>query len=101
MWCYNMERENIVKVLKYNYNNEDIWIYSTQDKDENNNTLFRYYTLFLKDKIPVIIDLQNPIETLQNANINPTEVVEGSKDFMIFLAYKDIAERNIMEKIKK
>ena len=96
-----MERENIVKVLKYNYNNEDIWIYSTQDKDENNNTLFRYYTLFLKDKIPVIIDLQNPIETLQNANINPTEVVEGSKDFMIFLAYKDIAERNIMEKIKK
>ena len=96
-----MGREIIDRILKYNYNNQDIWIYSVKDIDENESELYKYYTLFLKDKVPVIIDLDNPIETLQNLNIKPFEVQEGTKDYLIFMAYKDVAERNIMNKIKK
>ena len=94
-------KEEIIKVLKYNHNNQDIWIYSVKDKDENNNRLFKYYTLFLKNNVPVIIDLENPIETLQNIEIEPYEVKEGSKDYIVFMAYKDVAEKNIMKKIKR
>lgn len=96
-----MEKEKIVSVLKYNYNNQDIWIYSVEDKDDNSNILYKYYTLFLKENKPIIIDLENPIETLQSLNIKTTKVVEGTIDYLTFMAYKDIAKRNIMEKIKK
>ena len=94
-------KEEIIKVLKYNHDNQDIWIYSVKDKDENNNRLFKYYTLFLNKNIPVIIDLENPIETLQNIEIEPYEVKEGTKDYIVFMAYKDVAEKNIMKKIKR
>ena len=93
--------ENIDRVLKYFYDNQDIWIYSIKVKDDNNNVLYKYYSLFLKDKIPVIIDLEDPIETLQNINIEPKKVEEGTKDYIIFMAYKDVAERHLMNKIKK
>ena len=94
-------KEEIIKVLKYNHNNQDIWIYSVKDKDENNNRLFKYYTLFLKNNVPVIIDLENPIETLQKMDIEPCEVMEDTKDYIVFMAYKDVAEKNIMKKIKR
>ena len=93
--------ERIDKILKYKYEDQDVWIYSIKDEDDNKSVLYKYYTLFLKDKIPVIIDLENPVETLQNINIAPTYVQEGTMDYVIFMAYKDVAERNIMEKIKK
>lgn len=96
-----MGKEIIDRILKYFNNNQDIWVYSVKDIDENNNVLYRYYTLFLKDKVPVIIDLENPIETLKNIEITPTVVQEGTKDYLIFMAYKDVAEKNIMKKIKK
>ena len=96
-----MWKETIDRILKYFYNNQDIWIYSVKDVDENNNELFKYYSLFLKDKVPVIVDLDNPIETLQKMNIRPDEIKEGTKDYLIFMAYKDVAEKNIMNKIKK
>lgn len=96
-----MGKEIVDRILKYFNDNQDIWIYSVKDIDENNNVLYRYYTLFLKDKVPVIIDLENPIETLKNIKITPTVVQEGTKDYLIFMAYKDVAERNIMKKIKK
>ena len=93
--------ERIDRILKYSFNDGDVWIYSVKDEDDNRNVLYKYYTLFIKDKIPVIIDLENPIATLQNIDIAPTEVKEGTKDYIIFMAYKDVAERKIMEKIKK
>jgi len=96
-----MFKERIDRVLKYFYNNQDIWIYSVKDVDENNNELYKYYSLFLKDKVPVIIDLDNPIETLQNIDIKLNEVKEGTKDYLIFMAYKDCAERNLINKIKR
>lgn len=95
------KERNITKILKYFYDNEDIWIFSVQDKDINNKTFYRYYTMFFKNKMPIIIDLQNPDETLSNLAIKPYEVKEGSKDYVIFMAYKDVAERNIMNKIKR
>ena len=96
-----MGKESIDRVLKYNYEDQDIWIYSVKDVDDNSNVLFKYYTLLLKDKIPIIIDLENPVETLQKFNIAPTEVKEDTRDYLIFLAYKDVAEKNIINKIKK
>lgn len=96
-----MGRESIDRVLKYFYDNQDIWVYSVKDIDDNNNVLYRYYSLFLNEKKPVIIDLENPIETLQKVGITPQVVQEGTKDYLIFMAYKDIAERNIMNRIKK
>lgn len=93
--------EKIDRILKYYINDQNIWIYSVKDNDENNNVLYRYYTLFFKDKVPVIIDLENPVETLQNIKTRPIEIKEGTNDYIIFMAYKDAAERNIIEKIKK
>ena len=94
-------REKVINILKYFYDNQDVWIYSVEDKDNDNNILYRYYTMFFKDKKPIILDLENPIETLQNINIKPIEVREGSKDYIVFMAYKDVAEKNIISKIKK
>ena len=93
--------EKIDRILKYYYQDQNIWIYSVKDEDDNKNVLYRYYTLFFKDKVPIIIDLENPVETLQNIKIPPTEIKEGTNDYIVFMAYKDAAERNIMEKIKK
>ena len=89
------KREKITNVLKYDINNSNIWIYSTS-KD---NSLFKYYMLYFKDNKPVISDIINPIETLNNINAIPVELSENSAEYIQFLAVKNVAENDIPSKL--
>lgn len=95
------ENKNITRILKYLYDNQEVWIYSVKDRDKNNDILYRYYTMFFKERKPIIIDLQDPIQTLQNIDITPLEIKEGSIEYIKFLALKDIAEKDIITKMRK
>ena len=92
--------EEITEVLKYDENNNEIWIYSV--KNSNHDDIFlRYYMLIVSNNIPVIKNIKNPIETLQNIKTQPTNVHSDSLDYIRFLALKEIADKNILNKIRK
>ena len=93
--------ENINKILKYNYDGQDVWIYSVVAEDDE--LLDRYYSLSLKGDKLVIEDFENPIETLQKINffITPTKVEVGSDDFLAFIALKKMCEEDIINKLKR
>lgn len=92
--------EEITEVLKYDESNNEIWIYSV--KNSNHDDIFlRYYMLIVSNNIPVIKNIKNPIETLQNIKTQPTNVHSDSLDYIRFLALKEIADKNILNKIRK
>ena len=89
------KRDKITNVLKYRINNTDLWIYSTS-KD---NSLYKYYMLFFNGNKPVISDIVNPIEILNNIKGIPVELSENSADYIQFLAVKNAAENDISSKL--
>ena len=91
-----INNEGIYSVLKYSYNNEDVWIYSTII-DNDNDSSHKYYLLYINDNYPKIIDVINPIDTLKQFKTKPTNIKNNPYEYMKFLAMKNLAESNIKE----
>ena len=94
-------KNEITEVLKYDDGKNEFWIYSESETSNHLPIYYKYYMLFLKNNVPSIQDIKNPIETLQNINIESKNIYEGSIDYIKFLAIKEIAEKNVVEKIRK
>ena len=95
----NMGNEIIYSVLKYIDNDKDAYIYSTIVNIDDMNESFNYYQLTIQDNIPTITDIENPIEILKSIKTKAIDVKEDSFQYMRFLAYKKLAEENIIKKM--
>ena len=92
----NINKERIYNILKYNIDGKELWIYSTfQDDDDSH----KYYMLTIENNVPIINDIANPIETLQNMHSRPKSIKDDPYEYMKFIAYKNIAENNTKLKI--
>ena len=95
-----MNNEIIYSVLKYTDNDNDSYIYSTVVNLDDMKESYNYYQLTIKNGLPVIIDIENPIEILKNINTKAIDVKEDYFEYMRFLAYKKLAEdNNILRKM--
>lgn len=92
--------KDITNILKYGEDNNAFWIYSIKGNDDNSDIFYKYYILRIKDNVPMIEDIKNPIATLQNINIQPQKILEGTIEYIKFMAIKEIADKNIIKKIR-
>ncbi|MBR1416434.1 MAG: hypothetical protein IJ572_01285 [Bacilli bacterium] len=91
-------KSKISDVLYYTIDNNDYWIYSLKNIEDN---FYKYYLLSMEDNNPTITDITNPIDFLQKLNITPVEIYENSMEYIRFLAIKNIAEKKLLNVIKR
>ena len=93
-----MENERLYSVLKCNNMDYDLYIFSTTLINSVDET-HKYYYLTLEDGLPKIIDINNPIETLKSLDTKPINIQNNQQELIRFLAYKELAENNIIKKM--
>lgn len=92
-----MSKEKLFSVLKCS-SNPDLYIFSNiivNSYDEK----YKYYYLSIENGVPRIIDIDNPIETLKNLENKPVDINNNQYELEKFLAYKNLAESNIINKM--
>ena len=92
----DLNNEQIYSVLKYSYDNNETWIYSTI-KNNDINESHNYYLLSIIDSYPVITDVENPIDTLKQMQSKPINIKNDPAEYMRFIALKTLAEKDIKE----
>ena len=92
----DFNKEKIYNVLKYSYDGIDTWIYSTI-KGNNVDDSHKYFLLTIKDGYPIIMDVENPIDTLKQMKSKPINIKDDVFEYMKFLAMKNLAEKDIKE----
>jgi len=95
----SIPHEHITEIIKFNENGQEVWFYSTESQNSDNK--YQYYMLYIKDNCPVILELDNAINKLQEFKSNPIDINKNSVEFIKFLAIKDYAEKYIQQKKMK
>ena len=83
-------KEHITEIYKYSQNDILIWLYSTDSNGSENKT--NYYMLHFRGKNPVIEQINNVMDKLQEYKFMFENVNENSVEYLKFLAIKDYAE---------
>ena len=94
----------IREVFKFEENNSENFIYSMDTNTTSNDLVDRYYKYFLltvKDNCPTIKKIQNPIDIINNIQNKFKNIPIGSYDYLKFLAYLQMAENEILIKMRK
>ena len=92
-----MNKERLYSVLKCD-NDTDSYIFSTIIINSYDET-YKYYYLSSVDGVPKIIDINNPIEMLKNLKTKAIDINDNQFEFDKFLAYKNLAEADLVNKM--
>ena len=96
MSLMGVTHEYITDIIKFREDEQEIWIYSTQNSGDLNR--FRYYMLYLKNNVPCIIELDNAMNKIQEFHSEPEDINENSVEYIKFIAIKEYAEKILNKK---